>query len=135
MKAKARDEWNLVDYAVSWGLIGTLTTINNPIELVRFRMQVMPVLLEQGHLRSPYLSCFDCARTIFANEGFRSFFKGNLSNMIRVVPSETLVFQLKEYFQRHFHYHHQLSDAEHFKYNTFIGISAAMIVSLSLYPL
>lgn len=111
MKVTARDNWSIVDYALSWTLIGTLATINNPIELVRFRMQVMPQLIEQGHLKSPYLSCLDCAKKVYANEGFKSFFKGNLSNLIRIVPSETLIFQVKEYFQRNFHYHHQLSPA------------------------
>jgi len=110
MKTKM-ESWSLTDYVFSWGIIGSFSTINNPIDLIRFRMQVMPSLIEQGHLTSPYVSCLDCARKILANEGWKSFFKGNLSNMIRVVPSETLIFQLKEYFQRHFHYHHQLTPA------------------------
>jgi hypothetical protein len=65
MKAKTRDKWTMLDYNISWGLIGTLTTLNNPIELIRFRIQVMPLLMEQGHLQSPYLSCLDCAKKIY----------------------------------------------------------------------
>lgn len=98
-------------------------------------MQVMPLLVEQGHLNALYKGCVNCAMRIYRNEGVKSFLKGNFSNLIRVVSSENLVWWLKEYLQRSFHYSQNLTDAQHLKYNTMIGVSASMAVSLSLYPL
>ena len=80
-------KWTLKDYAFSWTLVGCFVTLNNPVDLIRFRFQVMPELIEQGHLKQPYTGLIDCAKKIYTNEGFKSFFKGNLSNLIRVVPS------------------------------------------------
>jgi hypothetical protein len=82
-----RKQWALSDVAVSWIFIGTFTTINNPLDVVRFRMQVMPLLVEQGHLNKVYRNCLNCALRIHKYEGVRSFFKGNFSNLIRVVPT------------------------------------------------
>lgn len=94
-KQKSRNNWTLADYGLSWGFIAAFTTLNNPLDVVRFRLQVMPLLVEQGHLNKLYRGCINCACRIYRHEGVRSFFKGNLSNLMRVVPSETLVWQLK----------------------------------------
>jgi hypothetical protein len=88
---KKMEKWSFWDYATSWAFIGSCVTLNNPFDLVRFRLQVMPVLYEQGHLFSLYKGCWDCAKRVYNNEGVRSFFKGNFSNMLRIVPSEALV--------------------------------------------
>lgn len=98
-------------------------------------MQVMPLLVEQGHLNKIYRNCLNCALRIHRYEGLKSFFKGNLSNLIRVVPTETLVWSLKERLQRYFHYQKNLSQSQHIKYNTLIGIMSGLTVAVSLYPL
>jgi solute carrier family 25 (mitochondrial adenine nucleotide translocator), member 4/5/6/31 len=134
MSQRRSKKLNIWEYAFSWSFIGTCVTLNSPFDFVRFRLQVMPILFEQGHLFSMYKGCFDCARRVWKNEGWRAFFKGNLSNMIRMVPSETLVWKVKEVFQRNLHYGSNLSEAEHVSYNTAIGITSSLIVSLSLYP-
>ena len=95
MPPKTREKWSLWDYLVSWSFIGSCLTLNNPFDLIRFRLQVMPLLYEQGHLFRLYRGCFDCGRKIFKNEGPRAFFKGNLSNLMRMIPSETLVWEVK----------------------------------------
>ena len=84
---RSRDKWSAWDYAFNWTAIAAFVTANSPADMIRFRMQVMPLLVEQGHLAHPYRGCIDCAATIFRNEGLKGYFKGNLSNLIRVVPS------------------------------------------------
>lgn len=86
-KQKSRANWGLKDYLLSWTLIGTSVTLGNPLDLVRFRFQVMPELLEQGQLKVPYKGFWDCVRRVRLEEGWKGFMKGNLSNLIRILPS------------------------------------------------
>jgi hypothetical protein len=53
------------DYGLSWSFISACTTANSPLEVVRFRMQVMPLLVEQGHLNKLYRNCVNCATRIY----------------------------------------------------------------------
>lgn len=91
--------------------------------------------MELGHLKTPYNGGLDCARRILKEEGIRAFWKGNLSSLIRLVPSETLIFLLKEQLQKVYHYHHHLTETQHVAMNTIIGVTSSFIVSFALYPL
>lgn len=64
----------------------------------------------------------------------KAFWKGNLSNMMRIIPSETLIFWVKELFQKTFHYHQKFSARQDLYINSILGISSALIVSFTLYP-
>lgn len=120
---------------LSWLFIAGSVSLANPMDLVRFRMQVMPELMQQGYLKERYKGLWDCLLRVKKEEGVRAFWKGNLSNMLRILPSETLIFWIKELFQKTFHYHHHFTPRQHFYINSTLGIASASIVSFALYPL
>lgn len=120
---------------LSWLFIAGSVSLSNPLDLVRFRMQVMPELMQRGFLKERYNGLWDCLLRVRKEEGVRAFWKGNLSNMLRILPSETLIFWIKELFQKTFHYHHRFTARQHFYINSTLGIASASIVSFALYPL
>jgi len=83
-----------------WAFIASTITLSNPLDFVRLRLQVMPELLERGFVKKAYRSNWECIKDIKRIEGLRAFWKGNLSNMLRILPSEALIFSLKEFFQK-----------------------------------
>ena len=67
------------------GLSGVLSrTMVSPLERLKILYQVQYVT---GHsTKAKYGSVSDSLRLILKEEGFRGFYKGNLSNCIRVFP-------------------------------------------------
>ena len=70
-----------------WAFIASRITLSNTFDFVRLRLQVMPELLEQGFVKKAYRSNWECIKDIKRIEGVRAFWKGNLSNMLRILPS------------------------------------------------
>lgn len=68
-----------------------------PINLVRTRLQ------SQGTVLHPptYDGFFDCARRCIKNEGVRGLFKGIAPNLIKVVPSVSIVSQVHSLEHKH----------------------------------
>lgn len=58
-----------------------------PVEVVRLRLQAQgPALGEEQH----YSGIIDGARKIFKSEGFRSFYRGCGTSLIRTVPQSAI---------------------------------------------
>jgi len=67
--------------------VGIALSLSNPIDFIRFRMQTMQELLNQGRLSQPYLNVIDCCRRVVQEEGKTAFWKGNCSNLLKFYPA------------------------------------------------
>eukprot|EP00456_Euglypha_rotunda_P054537 TRINITY_DN440_c0_g1_i4.p1 TRINITY_DN440_c0_g1~~TRINITY_DN440_c0_g1_i4.p1 ORF type:complete len:329 (-),score=46.16 TRINITY_DN440_c0_g1_i4:144-1130(-) len=71
-------------------------TIAAPIERVKLLVQNQGEMLKTGRLKEPYKGVMDCTRRVMAEEGFASFWRGNLANCIRYFPTQALNFAFKD---------------------------------------
>lgn len=79
--------------------IAALNTVTFPLEMVRTRLQTIPELLRQKSIPVEYSGIMDCVQRVKKHEGMRAFWKGNLANIMRVIPNETFNFFTKESIQ------------------------------------
>lgn len=77
-------------------------TLAAPIELIKLRIQNMDEMLKSGALDRKYDGIADCGRRVMAEEGFRSFWKGNFANVLRYFPTQALNFAFKDYYKKMF---------------------------------
>lgn len=75
-----------------------------PIERVKLLIQNQDEMLKTGRLDRPYKGIVDCSSRVMAQEGFVSFWRGNLANVIRYFPTQALNFAFKDYFKSLFGY-------------------------------
>ncbi|XP_046360537.1 mitoferrin-2-like [Haliotis cracherodii] len=64
--------------------------VMNPAEVVKQRMQVYG---------SPYRTCFDCAKTVAQEEGFRAFYRSFTTQLTMNIPFQCLHFMTYEFMQ------------------------------------
>merc|ERR1711937_597834 len=62
-------------------------TVAAPIERVKLLLQRQDEMIKQGTLDRPYAGVIDCIKRTWASEGMLSFWRGNLANVIRSLPS------------------------------------------------
>jgi solute carrier family 25 (adenine nucleotide translocator) protein 4/5/6/31 len=77
-------------------------TIAAPIELIKLRLQNMDAMLKSGSLTTPYTGIANCASRVASEEGVKSLWKGNGTNVLRYFPTQALNFAFKDYFKRMF---------------------------------
>ena len=77
-------------------------TLAAPIELIKLRIQNADEMLKNGSLDRRYDGIADCGRRVIAEEGFKSFWKGNLANVLRYFPTQALNFAFKDYYKTMF---------------------------------
>ena len=61
-------------------------TISYPLDTVRRRM-----MMQSGKANKEYSSAWDCWNKMIAKEGFKSFFHGNTSNILRSIGSSLVL--------------------------------------------
>ncbi|XP_049828637.1 ADP/ATP translocase 3-like isoform X1 [Schistocerca gregaria] len=76
-------------------------TIVAPMERVKLLLQVQ-TKLKKIENKANYRGVVDCFVRIFKEEGFLSYWRGNLANIIRVVPLQALNFSLKDRYKEIF---------------------------------
>jgi len=74
---------------------GVSKTAAAPIERVKLLVQNQDEMIKQGTLDRPYGGIMDCTRRTMALEGFGSFWRGNLANVLRYFPTQALNFAFK----------------------------------------
>merc|ERR1712126_289860 len=67
-----------------------------PIERVKLLVQNQGEMLKQGTLTEPYKGVLDCTARTMKSEGLVSFWRGNMSNVIRYFPTQALNFAFKD---------------------------------------
>lgn len=77
-------------------------TLAAPIELIKLRIQNMDEMLKSGALDRKYNGIVDCGQRVMAEEGVRSFWKGNFANVLRYFPTQALNFAFKDYYKKMF---------------------------------
>ena len=77
-------------------------TIAAPIELIKLRLQNMDAMIKSGSLETPYTGILNCGMRVASEEGVRSLWKGNGTNVLRYFPTQALNFSFKDYFKRLF---------------------------------
>merc|ERR1712244_188251 len=75
---------------------GVSKTAAAPIERVKLLVQNQGEMLKQGVLDKPYNGVLDCTRKTMQSEGFLSFWRGNLPNVLRYFPTQALNFAFKD---------------------------------------
>jgi solute carrier family 25 (adenine nucleotide translocator) protein 4/5/6/31 len=89
-----------LSFAENFMLSGAAAIISKtaaaPIERVKLLVQNQGEMLKSGRLKEPYKGVMDCSRRVMAEEGFASFWRGNLANCIRYFPTQALNFAFKD---------------------------------------
>lgn len=132
------DHQHLTKYALNYFCVTLTLSIANPIDFIRFRMQTMQELINQGRLKTPYNNVLDCFRRVIVEEGKKAFWKGNCSNLLKFYPAEALNWASKEFFQsayRRLLGHSQQQTSINFGINYASGASAGLFTRTLLYPL
>jgi solute carrier family 25 (mitochondrial adenine nucleotide translocator), member 4/5/6/31 len=80
-----------------------------PIERVKLLLQVQHVMSKQIAPDKQYKGMIDCFTRIPKEQGFLSFWRGNMANVIRYFPTQALNFAFKDkykqvYFKHIFYY-------------------------------
>jgi len=71
-------------------------TVAAPIELIKLRIQNMDEMLKAGKLKERYTGILNCGTRVVSEEGFRSLWKGNWTNVLRYFPTQALNFMVKD---------------------------------------
>lgn len=79
-------------------------TVASPIEVVKMRIQNQDEMIKQKLLEQRYNGIVDCFKRINTEEGFRAFWKGNFTNVLRYFPTQALNFAFKDHFKKLFGY-------------------------------
>merc|ERR1712193_35180 len=84
------------NFLLSGVAAGVSKTAAAPIERVKLLVQNQGEMLKQGVLDKPYNGVLDCTRKTMQSEGFLSFWRGNLANVLRYFPTQALNFAFKD---------------------------------------
>ena len=71
-----------------------------PIERVKLLLQVQHVMQDQIPEAQRYKGMVDCFVRIPKEQGFTSFWRGNLANVIRYFPTQALNFAFKDKYKQ-----------------------------------
>jgi solute carrier family 25 (adenine nucleotide translocator) protein 4/5/6/31 len=90
----------LVDFLAGGVAAAVSKTVAAPIERVKLLIQNQDEMLKQGRLDQKYKGIVDCFSRVQASEGFLSFWRGNLANVIRYFPTQALNFAFKDWYKK-----------------------------------
>merc|ERR1739844_362489 len=123
------------NFMLSGVAAGVSKTAAAPIERVKLLVQNQGEMLKQGVLDKPYNGVLDCTRKTMQSEGFLSFWRGNLANVLRYFPTQALNFALKDTIKALFSTPKDASNATKFATNIASGSAAGTMSLLFVYSL
>jgi solute carrier family 25 (adenine nucleotide translocator) protein 4/5/6/31 len=124
----------LFDFALGGASAGFSKTLIAPIERVKLLLQ----LQDASHTittEKKYKGAIDCFQRIYKEQGFRSYWRGNLSNVIRYFPGQAISFSMKDLIRKKFPSQKNDSYLKKFSNNLFAGGAAGSIAVIVGYPL
>lgn len=83
------------EFMLSGVAAGVSKTAAAPIERIKLLVQNQDEMIKQGTLDRRYNGIVDCTKRTMASEGFGSFWRGNLANVLRYFPTQALNFAFK----------------------------------------
>ncbi|CAG9314942.1 unnamed protein product [Blepharisma stoltei] len=105
-----------------------------PIERVKLLLQLQ-ASSKQIKPEDQYKGIVDCFKRVYQEQGFASYWRGNLANVIRYFPTQALNFAFKDTFRRWFYYDRKKSFWLFFGGNMAAGGLAGAASLLFVYPL
>merc|ERR1712061_572699 len=123
------------NFMLSGVAAGVSKTAAAPIERVKLLVQNQGEMLKQGVLDKPYNGVLDCTRKTMQSEGFLSFWRGNLANVLRYFPTQALNFAFKDTIKATFGTSKNASYAEKFGKNILSGGVAGSMSLTFVYSL
>ena len=86
--------------------------------------------------RSKYNGILDCFKRVLSEQGFASFWRGNLANVIRYFPTQALNFAFKDFYKKIFNPYNPKTEKVKFFIGNCASGGAAGATSLTVvYPL
>ena len=120
------------------GVSGTISkTVVAPIERVKLLLQVQDASAQMtGAGVKKYTGMTNCFARVQAEQGFISFWRGNMANCVRYFPTQALNFAFKEKYQKIFIRHDKRTDFWKFFAGMLAAGGAAGATSMAfVYPL
>lgn len=137
MAAPASGDSNFVTNFLLGGVsAGVSKTIVAPIERVKLLLQLQDAKKGMEDASKKYKGIVDCFLRVNSEQGFNSFWRGNMSNVIRYFPTQALNFAFKDKIKQVFpHYNPNTDFWKFFLNNMVAGGLAGSLSLLVVYPL
>jgi len=116
---------------------GTVKTFTAPLERVKLLIQLQDARHDvlAGDVKR-YNGVSDCIKRVYQEQGWRSFWRGNWTNIVRYFPTQAFNFAFKDSFKHLFPtYHHQTQFNKFLAVNILSGGLAGASSLLIVYPL
>ncbi|OMJ86085.1 hypothetical protein SteCoe_12441 [Stentor coeruleus] len=124
------------DFALGGVSAGVSKTLVAPIERVKLLLQLQDAKKGMEDASKKYKGIVDCFTRVNNEQGFKSFWRGNMSNVIRYFPTQALNFAFKDSIKRSFpRYEQKTQFWKAFGINCFSGGLAGSLSLLVVYPL
>ena len=126
----------LFDFVLGGVSAGVSKTIVAPIERVKLLLQLQDAKKGMEDASKKYKGIVDCFIRVNRDQGFVSFWRGNLSNVIRYFPTQALNFAFKDSIKRMFpRFSPKTEFWKFFMVNMASGGLAGSLSLLVVYPL
>lgn len=134
-KPQKKESNFLFDFALGGVSAAVSKTVVAPIERVKLLLQLQAAS-KQIAADKQYKGIIDCFVRVNKEQGFASFWRGNLANVIRYFPTQALNFAFKDTFKRLFNpYNPKTQFWPFFFGNVMAGGTAGAASLLFVYPL
>eukprot|EP00178_Gracilaria_changii_P007109 TRINITY_DN2277_c0_g4_i1.p1 TRINITY_DN2277_c0_g4~~TRINITY_DN2277_c0_g4_i1.p1 ORF type:complete len:290 (+),score=34.17 TRINITY_DN2277_c0_g4_i1:45-914(+) len=125
----------MVDFLAGGISAAVSKTVVAPIERVKMLLQVQDAQKTIA-VENRYKGIGDCFTRVYREQGFASFWRGNLANVIRYFPTQALNFACKDYYKKIFNpYNPKTEPFKFFMGNMASGGAAGATSLLVVYPL
>ncbi|EIN04592.1 ATP:ADP antiporter [Punctularia strigosozonata HHB-11173 SS5] len=130
---------NLTTFLVDFLMGGTAASISKtaaaPIERVKLLIQNQGSMIAAGRLERPYTGIIDCFQRTYNEEGLKSLWRGNGTNVLRYFPTQALNFAFKDTYKKMFGFKKNEGYALWLMGNVASGAAAGASSSIFVYSL
>jgi len=125
----------MADFLIGGVSAAVSKTVVAPIERVKLLLQVQDAN-KNIPVDQRYNGIFDCFKRVWKEQGFLSYWRGNLANVIRYFPTQALNFACKDFYKKTFcPYNPKDQPAKFFIGNCASGGAAGATSLVFVYPL
>jgi len=125
----------MTDFLIGGVSAAVSKTIVAPIERVKLLLQVQDAS-QSIKAEDRYNGIGDCFKRVLSEQGFTSFWRGNLANVIRYFPTQALNFAFKDFYKKIFNpYNPKTEPGKFFVGNCMSGGAAGATSLTVVYPL